>query len=64
VPDTIRIELTGSLKKLCYGKDIVLAILKQISSEVGIYRTFEFAGPGLQSLTVASRWTLSNMGRG
>lgn len=62
VPDTIRVELTGSLKPLCYGKDIVLAILKQIGSEVGIYRAFEFAGPGLRSLTVASRWTLSNMG--
>lgn len=62
VPETIRIELTGTLPPLCYGKDVVLSILKQIGSEVGIYRAFEFAGPGLRSLTIASRWTLSNMG--
>lgn len=62
VPETIRIELTGTLPPLCYGKDVVLSILKEIGSEVGIYRAFEFAGAGLRSLTIASRWTLSNMG--
>ena len=62
VPETIRIELTGSLGPLCYGKDVVLTVLKEIGSEAGIYRAFEFGGPGLRSLTVASRWTLSNMG--
>jgi 3-isopropylmalate/(R)-2-methylmalate dehydratase large subunit len=62
VPETIRIDLTGSLGPLCYGKDVVLTILKEIGSEAGIYRAFELGGPGLRSLTVASRWTLSNMG--
>jgi 3-isopropylmalate/(R)-2-methylmalate dehydratase large subunit len=62
VPETIRIELFGTLGPLCYGKDVVLTVLKELGSEVGIYRAFEFGGSGFRSLTVASRWTLSNMG--
>lgn len=62
VPETIRIELEGALPFLCYGKDVVLSVLRALGSEVGIYRAFEFGGPGLASLTVASRWTMCNMG--
>jgi 3-isopropylmalate/(R)-2-methylmalate dehydratase large subunit len=62
VPETVRFELTGTLPDLCYGKDVVLRILRDFGSAVGIYKALEFGGPGLRSMTIDSRWTLSNMG--
>lgn len=62
VPETVRFELTDSLPEYCYGKDVVLRILRDFGSAVGIYKALEFGGPGLRSMTIDSRWTLSNMG--
>lgn len=62
VPETIRIDLSGSLPQFCYGKDVVLTILGRIGSERAIYRAIEFGGEGLRSMSLASRWTLTNMG--
>lgn len=62
VPETIRFDLTGKLGDFCYGKDVVLSILRDVGSEAAIYRALEFGGPGLEALTIASRWTLANMG--
>jgi 3-isopropylmalate/(R)-2-methylmalate dehydratase large subunit len=62
VPETVRFELTGTLPAYCYGKDVVLRILREFGSAIGIYKALEFGGPGLRSMTIDSRWTLSNMG--
>jgi 3-isopropylmalate/(R)-2-methylmalate dehydratase large subunit len=62
VPETVRFELTGRLPLHCYGKDVVLRILREHGSGVGIYKALEFGGPGLRPMTIDSRWTLSNMG--
>lgn len=62
VPETVRFELTGELPPYCYGKDVVLRILREFGSAVGIYKALEFGGPGLRSMSIDSRWTLSNMG--
>jgi 3-isopropylmalate/(R)-2-methylmalate dehydratase large subunit len=62
VPETVRFELTGALPDLCFGKDVVLRILREFGSAVGIYKALEFGGPGLRSMTIDSRWTLCNMG--
>lgn len=62
VPETVRFELTGELPPYCYGKDVVLRILREFGSAVGIYKALEFGGPGLRGMSMDSRWTLSNMG--
>lgn len=62
VPETIRFDLIGELPEYCYGKDVVLSILRDFGSGVGIYRALEFGGHGLNGMSIASRWTLSNMG--
>jgi len=62
VPETIRFDLIGELPEYCYGKDVVLSILRDHGSGVCIYRVLEFGGRGLNGLSIASRWTLSNMG--
>jgi 3-isopropylmalate/(R)-2-methylmalate dehydratase large subunit len=62
VPETIRIDLDGELGLGCYGKDVVLGLLREHGSDVGIYKALEFGGSGLRSMTIDSRWTLANMG--
>lgn len=62
VPETIRFDLTGVLPLGCYGKDVVLRILQEHGSAMGIYKAFEFGGPGLRAMSLSSRWTLCNMG--
>jgi 3-isopropylmalate/(R)-2-methylmalate dehydratase large subunit len=62
VPETIRIELTGTLNAAVSAKDIVLSILGTYGTDVANYRSIEFVGGGAEALTIDSRMTMSNMG--
>src|SRR5690606_13757531 len=61
VPQSIRIHLSGELPRDCFGKDAALSLLRDKGSAFAIYRVLEFGGPGLGSLSIEDRWTLSNM---
>ena len=61
VPQTIRIEISGKLKKGVYAKDVILSIAKQFGPEGGNYRVLEYAGPTVDNFNVSSRLTLTNM---
>ncbi|MCL2166217.1 MAG: 3-isopropylmalate dehydratase large subunit [Clostridiales bacterium] len=61
VPETIRVELTGALSPYVTGKDLILELLGQIGPDGANYRILEFCGEGLQSMTMADRFTVCNM---
>lgn len=61
VPETIKVNVTGKLPKGVYSKDIILHIIKDIGSNGATYKSVEFYGPAISSLSVDSRLTISNM---
>ncbi len=62
VPESIRIELVGTLPRGVYAKDLVLAILQRLTARGAIYQSIEYHGSALAQLGIAERMTLCNMG--
>ncbi len=62
MPKVIRVLLTGELKGWASAKDIILCILGTLTTEGGVGRVFEYAGPGVATLSVPERATITNMG--
>lgn len=61
VPETFRISLTGSLKPGCHAKDAALWLVGTLGAAGGTYKALEFAGPGLESLSISERMTICNL---
>ena len=61
VPSAIKFTLTGSLPKYVSGKDVILHIIGKIGVDGALYRSMEFAGDGVASLTMDDRFTICNM---
>ena len=62
VPESIRFELTGKLRPGVTAKDLILYILaNHAKREETLNRVMEFGGPGLASLSMDERATLTNM---
>ncbi|MBK6940718.1 MAG: aconitate hydratase [Planctomycetes bacterium] len=62
VPESIRFELTGALRPGVTAKDVILFILREYATkELTLDRVMEFGGPGLATLDMDERATLTNM---
>ena len=61
VPSAIKFNLTGKLNKYVSGKDVILHIIGKIGVDGALYKSMEFVGEGVKSLTVYDRLTISNM---
>ena len=61
VPSALRFELTGSVPKGCGGKDLILAIIGKIGVDGALYRSMEFTGEGVHSLSMDDRLCICNM---
>ena len=61
VPSAIKFVLTGSLRRYVSGKDIILHIIGRIGVDGALYRSMEFTGDGLASLSMADRFCIANM---
>ena len=61
VPSAIKFILKGKLKKFVSGKDVILHIIGKIGVDGALYKSMEFVGEGVSSLTVYDRLTISNM---
>ena len=62
MPEVVNIRLTGSLRPFVSAKNVILEVLRRISVTGGIGKVLEYTGPGVASLNVAERSTISNMG--
>jgi len=60
-PKTIRIDITGTLPKGVYAKDVILSIIGKIGVDGATRHVIEFSGPVVQSMSMDSRMTLCNM---
>jgi len=61
VPETIKVELTGSFKKYVGGKDLIIKIITDIGVDGANYKAFEFSGSGVKNVPVSDRLTIANM---
>ena len=62
VPKMMRVILTGHLPANVSAKDIALEVLRRISVKGGVGFFLEYAGPGVETLSVPERATITNMG--
>ena len=62
MPKVIRVELTGTLRPFVTAKDISLELLRILSVKGGVGHVIEWGGPGIASLSVPERATITNMG--
>ena len=61
VPSAIKFNLKGKLKNNVSGKDVILHIIGNIGVDGALYKSMEFSGEGLSSLTMDDRACISNM---
>ena len=61
VPSAIKFELTGKLRPFVSGKDVILYIIGKIGVDGALYRSMEFTGEGLKSLSIDDRLCMANM---
>ena len=62
MPKVVKVELTGELTGWAAGKDVILHLLGMLTVKGGVGKVFEYAGPGVASLSVPDRATITNMG--
>ena len=61
VPAAIQFHLTGALQPWVSGKDVILHIIGMIGVDGALYKSMEFTGPGVSSLSMDDRFTIANM---
>ena len=61
VPSAIRFHLAGALKPNVSGKDVILTIIGMIGVDGALYKSMEFTGPGVASLSMDDRLCICNM---
>jgi 3-isopropylmalate/(R)-2-methylmalate dehydratase large subunit len=61
VPETLRIVLRGALPIGATSKDFCLKLIGDLGQDGGLYRSIEFAGEGVTSLSLESRMVIPNM---
>ena len=61
VPSAIRFNLKGKLAPNCSGKDVILTIIGMIGVDGALYKSMEFTGEGVASLSMDDRLCICNM---
>ena len=61
VPSALRFVLRGSLPEYVTGKDLILHIIGMIGVDGALYKSMEFTGEGVASLSMDDRFTVCNM---
>jgi aconitate hydratase len=61
-PKVIGIKLTGRLKPMVAAKDVILEVLRILGVKGGVGKALEYFGPGVKTLSVPERATITNMG--
>lgn len=61
VPSALKLHLTGELPENVSGKDVILHIIGMIGVDGALYKSMEFTGPGVASLSIDDRFTICNM---
>lgn len=62
MPRMFRVNLVGALRPWVTAKDVSLELLRILSVKGGVGAVIEWGGPGIASLSVPQRATITNMG--
>ena len=62
MPKICRVYLTGELNRMVSAKDVILELLRRLSVKGGVGKIMEYGGPGVKTLSVPERATITNMG--
>ena len=62
MPAVVSVRLEGALTGWASAKDIILELLRRCTVKGGVGKVFEFTGPGVDTLSVPERATITNMG--
>jgi len=62
MPKVVNVYLTGKLPDYVSAKDIILEVLRRIGVKGAVNKVLEYTGPGIKTLTVPERGTITNMG--
>lgn len=62
MPAVIGVHLTGRLQPWCSARDVILELLRRLTVKGGVGKVMEYFGPGVATLTVPDRATITNMG--
>ena len=60
VPEAIKFNIKGKLRKYVSGKDVILHIIGMIGVDGALYKSMEFSGE-IENLTMDDRFTIANM---
>jgi len=61
VPQTLRIEVSGRMKKMVSAKDVILRLVGNICADGATYMACEFSGTTVREMEVPGRMTMCNM---
>lgn len=61
VPEAIQVVLKGKLSPFVSGKDVILHLIGLIGVDGALYRSLEFCGEGISSLSMDDRLCICNM---
>ncbi|MHA1212217.1 MAG: aconitase/3-isopropylmalate dehydratase large subunit family protein [Candidatus Heimdallarchaeota archaeon] len=61
VPESIKINLTGTLASGVFAKDVILHIIGKMKSDGASYKAVEFLGDATKNFSISERLTMSNM---
>jgi 3-isopropylmalate/(R)-2-methylmalate dehydratase large subunit len=61
VPESIKIVYKGKLPEWVVSKDLILLFIRDIGVDGAVYKALEFCGETVESLSMSSRFTLTNM---
>ena len=62
MPKIVKVYLTGKLPDFVSAKDVILEVLRRIGVKGGVNKVLEYTGPGIKTLSVPERGTITNMG--
>jgi len=62
MPEVVNVRLEGELPEWATAKDVILELLRRLSVKGGVGKIFEYTGPGVDTLSVPERTTITNMG--
>ena len=62
MPKMFKVNLTGKLSRYVTAKDVSLELLRILSVKGGVGAIIEWGGPGVATLSVPERGTITNMG--
>lgn len=61
IPAAVKVTLKGKLQPCVSGKDVILHLIGTIGVDGALYKSLEFAGEGVGSLSMDDRFTIANM---